>query len=88
MQLNTHESVVIGMRRKTKGPWGTDLGYRFKTKELGTGDKVCIVNGSNHRCGLVDHYLSLCFGRDSRVVIWRVFCKRSLSLKVETPLSS
>jgi hypothetical protein len=28
------------MRRKTKGPWGTDLGYKFKwAKELGAGDK-------------------------------------------------
>jgi hypothetical protein len=32
--------MVISVRRKTKGPWSTDIDYRFKyTKELGAGNK-------------------------------------------------
>jgi hypothetical protein len=31
-------------------------------KNWGQETKICIVNGSNHRCGLVGHYLSLVLG--------------------------
>jgi hypothetical protein len=42
--------MVISMRKKTKGYWGTDIGYRPRqTKELGQGTKACTVNGPNYR---------------------------------------
>jgi hypothetical protein len=31
-------------------------------RNWGQGTKICIVNASNHRCGLVGHYLSLVLG--------------------------
>jgi hypothetical protein len=61
--------MVISIRRKTKGSWGTDMAIGLSRKNSGQGTKVCLVNDPNHRCGLVGHYLSFSFGRGSRVVI-------------------
>jgi hypothetical protein len=42
--------MVISMRKKAEGYWGTDIGHRPKwTIERGQGTKACTVNGPNHR---------------------------------------
>jgi hypothetical protein len=49
----------MGLNRQRTGGMGREVTYAQ-------------LNSPSHRCGLVGHHLSLCSGRGSRIIIWRV----------------